>query len=445
MSIRRTLLVSLVGGLLAGAIIIPFASYFNAAEEMRELFSDSMKRMAIVVKEQVFAKSDIQKDVDSLASDEPEESSVIQIWDDKGRLLHSLPQEIALPLQPQEGFGKATLQGQTWSTFTLKAGNDGFIQVAQPRHIIGTMIEESAIRTLIPLIVLFILLGLGAWFVINKSLLSLSHLSRLIASQNIDQLSPLSVSEVPDEVQPIVKAINRLLERLDQAMALQRQFTADAAHELRTPLTAIKIQAELLDRTQSPVERKEAMKKLSEGIERGINMATQLLSASRAAIVKPTFDFQVIRLDHIVKSCVTSFVPVASLKEVKITFDPCDKCNISADEEGIRILVNNLLDNAVRHTKPGGTVNISLCIQDRKPVLKIADAGPGIIETEKNKIFQRFYRVPGTSSSGAGLGLSIVKDIASNHQAVVTVGNGPNNIGTTFCVVFRPQPAKLAA
>ena len=102
-------------------------------------------------------------------------------------------------------------------------------------------------------------------------------------------------------------------------------------------------------------------------------------------------------------------------------------------------LVNNLLDNAIRHSPYGGKVILSLCLQDGKPILKITDAGPGIAEAEKYKIFQRFYRIPGTSSSGAGLGLSIVQDVAHNHGAIVSVRNGPGNIGTTFCIVFRPQ------
>jgi signal transduction histidine kinase len=173
-------------------------------------------------------------------------------------------------------------------------------------------------------------------------------------------------------------------------------------------------------------------------------MASQLLSASRAGAIKSTPDFQTISLHHVVRSCIATFVPIASVKNVEITFEPCDKCTISGDEEGIRALMNNLMDNAVRHTPPGGKVNISLCKQDGKAVLKVTDTGSGIAEAEKNKIFQRFYRVPGTSLSGAGLGLSIVKDVANNHGAVVTVANGPHNVGTTFCIVFRFQFLNIA-
>jgi signal transduction histidine kinase len=168
-------------------------------------------------------------------------------------------------------------------------------------------------------------------------------------------------------------------------------------------------------------------------------MASQLLSASRAGAVKSSPDFQTINLYQVIRSCIATFVSIASVKNVEITFEPRDKCTINGDEEGIRALINNLIDNAVRHTPSGGKVNVSLRKQDGKAILKVTDTGPGIAEAEKNKIFQRFYRVPGTSSSGAGLGLSIVRDVANNHGAVVTVANGPYNIGSTFSIVFRSQ------
>jgi len=445
MSIHRTLLFSLLAGLLACAIVITVVAYLNSAHEMHELFGDSMKRTAAVIKDQIFAKSGSQQDANNLGSDEVEESSVIQIWNGQGKLLHSSPQDVELPLQPNEGFGSVTIKGQKWKTYTAKAGNDGFVQVAQPRRIVTTMIEESAARTLIPFAILFALLGLGAWLIVGRSLAPLSHLSRLIASRDIDQLKPISTLKVPNEIQPIVRALNELLTRLDEAMELQRQFTADAAHELRTPLAAVKIQADLLNRAQSPADRNDAIKKLSEGIERSINMASQLLSASLASTVKSTLDFKTLSLDLIVESCISTFAPIAAQKHANITFAPRERCTISADEEGIRVLVNNLLDNAIRHTPGGGNINVSLCMQDKKPVLKIADTGPGIAEAEKSKIFQRFYRVPGTSFSGAGLGLAIVKDIANNHGAVVTVTNGPGNRGAMFSIIFRPQFADLAA
>jgi len=445
MSIRRTLLASLLAGLLLCAIVITLVTYFNTAHEMHELLGDSMKRMATVIKEQVFVKNNAQQDTTNLAPDELEESSVIQIWDGKGKLLHSSPQEIELPLQPNEGFGTATIHGQKWKIYTVKADNDGFVQIAQPRRIVATMISENATRTLIPFAILFALLGIGAWLVVGKSLAPLSHLSKLIASREIDKLKPLSTSEVPNEVQPIVRALNELLKKLDQAMTLQRQFTADAAHELRTPLAAIKIQADLLSRAQFPAERSEAMKRLAEGIERSINLAAQLLNASRSAAAEMIPDFRTICLDEIIRSCIETYVPIARAKNIHLVLERCDECTIEGDEEGIRMLINNLIDNAIRYTPIKGRVRIGLFKHEDKVVLKVEDTGNGIPQDQRTKIFQRFYRIPGTPSLGAGLGLSIVKDIANNHNATVLVTDGSAKAGTMFRVIFPSHPSDIAA
>jgi len=445
MSIRRTLLVSLLTGLMVCTAIITFVAYFNTAHEMHELFNDNIRQIATVIKEQAFAKGSAPENPNEADIFEPEESSFIQIWDTHDVLLRSSPQEIDLPLQSREGFSTPTIHGQKWNVYTLRADSEGFVQVAQPRKMVATMVGESAMNTLLPFTILFVVLGAGAWLIVGRSLSPLSHLSRHIASQDVDQLRPLSSSAVPSEVRPIIKAINGLLERLDKTIAAQRQFMADAAHELRTPLTAVKLQAELLSRAQSPAERDEGMRNLSEGVDRSINMASQLLSASRCAAVRTAPDFRTIHLHEVVRSCLATFVSIASTKNIDITFEPCDECAIRGDEEGIRALVSNLVDNAIRYTPTGGGVNVSLCKQDGRAVLKVTDTGPGIAEAEKNKIFRRFYRVPGTSSSGAGLGLSIVKDVAENHGAAVVVTDGPQNRGTMFRIVFRFQSASMTA
>ena len=436
-SIRRNLLLSLLIGLIGCTGIMIGVAYVDTAQELRELFTDNLRRMAIIVGEQTFPQGQLANGV---SGEELEESYVIQIWNHGGDLARSSTPEVNLPLQPTEGFSALKIGDRKWQIYTMKAGQGGFVQIALPKEVVATMVGESVSRTLAPFIVLFAMLSIGAWYAVGRSLLPLVALSRAIAGWDADKMQPLSVANAPQEIRPVVGALNGLLLKLDKAMSMQRQFTADAAHELRTPLTALKLQLDLLTRAQSDKDRDEAIRRLSEGIERSIRLATQLLSASRSMAVKTASDFQAVELNEIIRSCMATFVVFASEKNIEITFQADMECPIKGDEESLRVLVNNLMDNAVRYTPANGKIGVRLFGENRRVVLEVSDTGPGIPASEKERIFRRFYRMPGTASTGSGLGLSIVENIAESHGAVVTVANGPLQKGTTFRVVF-PFPA----
>ncbi|MDR3425129.1 MAG: ATP-binding protein [Alphaproteobacteria bacterium] len=427
------MLIGLVG---CTAIMIGFA-YHDTTQELHGLFTDNLRRMAVVIRGQAFPQSQLVNGAPELSHEELEESYVIQIWNSKGALIRSSTQEINLPLQHNEGLGTQKIGDSIWQIYTLKVPNAGFIQIAQPKEIVATMVGESAFRTLTPFIVLLLMLSAGAWYVVGRSLSPLSTLSQTIARWEATQMRPLPIFDAPQEVQPVVTALNSLLAKLGKAMNLQRQFTADAAHELRTPLTAIKVQLDLLKRAQSDRERDEALNRLSEGIDRSIHLASQLLSASRSMAVKTMPDFQPVKLNEIIRSCMATFVALASGKNIEIAFEAAQECRIKGDEESLRVLVNNLMDNAVRYTPANGKIDVRLFREDQKAILEVSDNGPGIPEVEKNRIFQRFYRVPGTASTGSGLGLSIVKNIAESHGAGLQLSNGIQNKGATFRVAFN--------
>jgi len=331
------------------------------------------------------------------------------------------------------------MNGQKWQTYTLKNGPVGSVQVAQPKQIVATMIGESAAQALLPFITLFLMLAIIIWYAVGRGLAPLNALSRTISGWDVDKMPPLLISNAPQEIRPVVSALNGLLIKLDRAMSLQRQFTADAAHELRTPLTAIKLQLDVLTRAQSVEARNDAVQKLSEGIDRCIHLASQLLAASRSMEVKTTPDFKTVRFNELVRSSMATFVALASSKNIDIVFESHVECKINGDEEGLRVLVNNLMDNAVRYTPEKGEVTVRVFKEAGQTILEVGDTGSGIPENEREKIFQRFYRIPGTSSTGSGLGLSIVKSVAENHGAAVAVMNGSFQKGTTFRVVF-PYP-----
>jgi two-component system OmpR family sensor kinase len=436
-SIRRQLLLSFLTILMVLTAIMIGVVYADTTQELQELLIGNMRRMAIVIQGQGFSPAPTQNNPIDMDTGELEESYVIQIWDDKGALLRSSRPDVALPLQAQEGLNQVKQGKRFWEIYSLKAGGSGYVQIAQPREIIATMIGESALQALAPLIAFFVVLAVSGWFVVGRGLSPLNRLSQSIKAWNVDNFQPLEMTDTPHEIQPIVNALNTMLSKLNKALSIQRQFTADAAHELRTPLTAIKLQLDNLIQARTAQEQQEATKRLSEGIDRSIHVANQLLAASRNTAVKTAPDFRPVRLDEIVRVSIVSFVAAASAKQIELGYENNVECSILGDAEGLRVMVNNLLDNAIRYTPSQGKVTVHLSKEVGWTIFKISDTGPGIPESERNKVFQRFYRIPGTPSTGSGLGLSIVKSVAENHNGNVAVVNSPSGQGTTIRIFFR--------
>jgi two-component system OmpR family sensor kinase len=441
-SIRHRLLLSLLTGLLACTVIMIGFAYVDTTQELRELFTDNLRRMALVIKGQAFSPAPKAGRPADMDTGELEESYVIQIWGNNGNLQTSSRPDAKLSLQSHEGLHSQEAEGQDWQIYTLKAGESGYVQVAQPQRIVTTMVSESALRALLPFVLLFILLAIVVWYVVGLSLSPLAALSRTISSWDADKMQPLSVAKAPQEIQPVVSALNGLLLKLDKAISVQRHFTADAAHELRTPLTAVKLQLDNLIRAQSEQDRQQATGKLSEGIERSIHLASQLLMASRSMAIQVVPERQLVQLSELVRSSMATFVGVAANKNIELAFEGDADCHIQGDEEGLHVLVNNLMDNAIRYTPEAGTVLVSLSTNNGQIVLEVSDSGCGIPKAERDQIFQRFYRIPGTASTGSGLGLSIVKSVAENHGAAVSVTDGPHQSGTTIRIIF---PAQVSA
>jgi len=404
------------------------------------LFTDNLRRMAVIIGEQAFPQTRSEDKALLRPHEELGESYIIQVWDNKGKLVRNSTPEVDLPLQSGSGLSAEKIGGRIWQIYTLRAGKSGFVQIAQPKKIVDTMVAESAARALAPFFLLFALLALGGWYIVGRNLAPLTALSDAITGWEADKMQPLPENEAPQEVQPIITALNSLLAKLGKAMELQRQFTADAAHELRTPLTAIKLQLDVLKRAQTTEAREDAQHKLAEGIDRCIHLATQLLAASRSMSVKSAPDFQSLDFKELVRSSLAGFADLATDKDIELSFAANDDYRIMGDEEGLRALVGNLVDNAMRYTPQGGKIDVRLSGKDGKPILEVADTGPGILQNQQSRIFERFYRIPGTTSTGSGLGLSIVKNVAESHGANVELVHARDK-GAVFRVTFPPAKA----
>jgi len=287
------------------------------------------------------------------------------------------------------------------------------------------------------------------WYAVGRGLAPLEALRREVESRSHRDLSALPVEQTPQEVRPLISAMNELLDRLSLALASQQRFIAHAAHQLRTPIAGLKTQTELAMRQTPPGgDAQVTLKQLRSATEQATRLVNQLLSLARAE--PPTGGVQItedIDLVSLARSATTDWVPRALEGKVDLGFDATSEhLRVEGDAFLLREMLNNLLDNAIRYTQPGGqvTVRVSRTASSR-PVLTVEDNGPGIPEAERVRVFERFYRVLGTGTEGCGLGLAIVREIAQSHGAEVKLTPAAAGTGTVARIIFPFIGAAAAA
>jgi two-component system OmpR family sensor kinase/two-component system sensor histidine kinase QseC len=281
------------------------------------------------------------------------------------------------------------------------------------------------LRGALPVLALAPLLALAVWWTVGSALRRLRTVAAEVNRRDVDALDPVPEQSLPGEVGPLVRAFNRLLERLGRANAAQRAFVSDAAHELRSPLTALGLQLQLLRRAADEEEKKTAIDALSGGIERAQHLVEQLLTLARNERAVKESPFTHLDLSEIVRLAITDVVPLADSKGSELALSGSAKVEIEGDAGALRILARNLVDNAVRYTPSGGRVLVEVRNESAGPVLLVDDSGPGIAREERGRVFDRFYRGAGREEGGSGLGLAIARGIAEKHRARIELCESP--------------------
>ncbi len=312
------------------------------------------------------------------------------------------------------------------------------IQVAERSTLRADFARQIMLRMMLPQAVLVVLASLAVWFGVGIGLRALTSMRREIENRSHVDLSPIGESGAPAEVQPLVRAMNDLLSRLSAALAAQQRFIADAAHQLRTPVAALKTQAELAIRLSRDSESSPALQQLHTAADHAARLVNQLLTMARA---EPGSHRSVMRqpvaLMSLAREVTGEWVPRALARSIDLGFDDdSTAAAIDADSFLIQEMLNNLIDNAIQYTPAGGHVTVRVRQQEQQAVLEVEDDGSGIPVAEHGKIFERFYRIPGGSPEGCGLGLAIVREIAQSHQATVAVQAGAAGCGARFTVTF---------
>ena len=307
------------------------------------------------------------------------------------------------------------------------------VQVAETLGKRSRLATEIIKGVILPQFVILPVAVLLVWLALARGIAPLNDLQQRIRKRDSSDLSPIDERQAPEEVSPLVRAINDLLGRLDQSMRAQKHFLADAAHQLKTPLAGLRTQAELAQRQidageSDPPALKKTLQQIARSSQSAAHMVNQLLAMARAEDQGIAAQHQTVNLARLATETVRDFVPRALEKRIDLGYEgPAEQRHALVRGHALllRELIRNLVDNALQYTPGGGTVTVRV-IDDpfgQVVVLQVEDSGPGIAPAERDKVFQPFYRSLGSQVDGSGLGLAIVREIAQQHGVEITLSD----------------------
>jgi two-component system OmpR family sensor kinase len=428
LSIRRKLLLALLSALLVTGLGASGATWFAVRKEANDLFDYHLEQMALSLRDQTLALP---------ADFFPQFGNdfAIQVWDPGGVLLYLSGAGVVLP-KSRAGYETVTVDRQDWRIFTL-ADTGRTIQVAAPITLRSGRATAMALRILVPVLATIPLYGLLIWFIVGEGMRPLVQIAGAIRRRAPSSLEPLPEAGLPEEVAPMVSELNALLGRLREAIDKQKRFTADAAHELRSPLTALQVQLDMLARARSPEESRDALESLRAGMKRAARLIEQMLTIARLDPEAAGETFTEVDLASLAAGVAAELEPLAEAKKIELRLERMDAARTRGQAQALYTLVRNLVDNAIRYTPPAGRVSLQTRIENGQAIVQVDDTGPGIAPEERGRVFDRFYRLPGSDAEGSGLGLAIVREIARVHGAEVSLGESYGGRGLRAAVRFR--------
>jgi signal transduction histidine kinase len=431
-SIRARLLMALLAVVIVISLLAGLLTYRRVLAETSTLFDYQLRQMALSLRSQIPMAPRLE-----LPPDQADSDFVIQIWDPYGTRAYISRPGLPLINSTALGYADVRVAGGSWRTYGLQT-LEGVIQIAQPLRVREAFARGAALRVVIPLLLLLPLLGAAIVGVVGNGLRPLRRVATEVQRRDVHSLTPLATERLPQEVAPLIDALNRLLLRLHAAFQTQRAFVADAAHELRSPLTAVRLQLQLLDRAPDAAARDEARANLGAAVDRAIHLVEQLLTLARSEPREEAGEWSRIPLEQATADGIADANALAVARRIDLGLE-AEPAAVQGDRDALRVLVRNLVDNAVRYTPEGGRVRVSTHQQASGATLEVVDTGPGIPPADRERAFDRFYRRSNAPEGGSGLGLAIVKAIADRHGAEIRLDDAPGG-GLKVTVAF-PRPA----
>ena len=401
-------------------------SFWSSFQEANELQDDQLRQVAALI-----SRHDVR--IDSFAEDaqdqtlEPDLHIVVQVLATAtatasepapipAATTGAAGHAVALPLPNNlpDGLQTVRVAGESWRLLVRPLRSGQRVAVGQQTAARDEIARDSALRTVLPLLLLVPALAVLVSLVVRHRLKPVARLSLALDQRNEYDLEPLPQMQVPTEIRPFTTSISRLLLRLGQSMAAQRRFVADAAHELRSPLTALSLQAEALDGAGLPPQVRTQVTRLRRGMQRACALIDQLLTLARSQ-AQPVVATSAVSAQTVLRRVIEDVMPLAERRQIDLGVTRQDDVHLHVSEVDLTAIMRNLVDNAIRYSPPGGRVDVSLIRDsddsDGGATLEVTNGGAGIPQAERERVFDPFYRVLGTNTDGSGLGLAIVKTL----------------------------------
>jgi two-component system OmpR family sensor kinase len=426
-SLQKRLSLELGSTILLASLVAAMVSFWLAYTEAKEFQDDMLRQIAVLSVGGIATSSQLNTEAPSISdealSDPESRVTVIHLPSE------SRPAWLDNNISP----GSHTLDVaglESFRVFVYRSQSGEHTAVFQPTDARNEIAINNALHTLIPLLLLLPILGWLIVRIIRKELVPINLLATSLDTQTTDHLQPLQDGDIPSEITPFIHSINRLLERINQLIAQQKRFIADAAHELRSPLTALSVQAQNLQQSTSLRIAQERAVALQAGIERTKQLTEQLLTLAGTQI--ETNQDNVISLATMARKLIAEYAPMAEAKEIDLGMEEIASFPIQASFDTLWLILKNALENALKYTAAGGEVTLRLFVNDGDTVIEIVDNGPGIPLSEHERVFDAFYRMPDTPGEGSGLGLVIAREAAIRLGGVVSLHNRPDHSGLIF-------------
>ena len=411
---------------------------------MEAFFSDydDTRNLSIIQK-----RLNRQKEYKDLAEYEPSsdakkaDKSMIefQIWNRHGKLILHSSKAPKIPLSSgKSGLSTLWLNRRSWRVNTVyDARTHLTIMVAERSNYRQQLENQLTQDSIFIMLVTYPFLGFLIWVIVGRGLDTLKKVAREVRHRAPSNLRPVDLVSVPSEVEPLVTELNSLFIRLKEAFGREKRFTADAAHELRTPLAALSTQTQVALRADTTEARNQALLKVLAGVNRSTHVVQQLLTLSRmvpeATINEPTQ----VNLTREAADVAALLAPEAIAKNIDLELiTPDSPTTLLGNATALNILMRNLVDNAIRYTHENGTVTIDIQQNKHQVALHVIDNGPGIAEALRDRVFERFFRVIGNQTTGSGLGLGIVQQIARLHHAEINLKTPEKGSGLEVEIIF---------